>query len=96
MSVSQLAYLGIGVSDMPAWKRFATDILGMQMTETTEPSTCGWTRTITASRFIRAVRTTCSTSGCPSLVSATFSGGFLHARRAGPVVEGGDALPRPR
>jgi catechol 2,3-dioxygenase-like lactoylglutathione lyase family enzyme len=33
MSVSQLAYLGIGVSDMPAWKSFATDILGMQVTE---------------------------------------------------------------
>jgi catechol-2,3-dioxygenase len=33
MSVSQLAYLGIGVSDMPAWKSFATDILGMQATE---------------------------------------------------------------
>jgi hypothetical protein len=33
MSVSQLAYLGIGVSDMPAWKSFATDILGRQVTE---------------------------------------------------------------
>ena len=33
MSVSQLAYLGIGVSDMPAWKSFATEILGMQVTE---------------------------------------------------------------
>jgi hypothetical protein len=31
-----------------------------------------------------------------SLVSATCSGRFLRARRAGPVVGGGDALPRPR
>ena len=31
MSVSQLAYLGIGVSDMPAWKSFATDIRDKRM-----------------------------------------------------------------
>jgi 2,3-dihydroxybiphenyl 1,2-dioxygenase len=39
MSVSQLAYLGIGVSDMPAWKSFATDILGMQVTEREDDGT---------------------------------------------------------
>ena len=39
MSVSQLAYLGIGVSDMPAWKSFATDILGMQVTERADDGT---------------------------------------------------------
>lgn len=39
MSVSQLAYLGIGVSDMPAWKSFATEILGMQVTERADDGT---------------------------------------------------------
>jgi 2,3-dihydroxybiphenyl 1,2-dioxygenase len=39
MAVSQLAYLGIGVSDMGAWKRFATDILGMQITERADDGT---------------------------------------------------------
>jgi len=29
-SVTQLGYLGIGVSDVPAWERFATDVLGLQ------------------------------------------------------------------
>jgi 2,3-dihydroxybiphenyl 1,2-dioxygenase len=33
MAVSQLAYIGIGVSDMAAWERFATGILGMQIGE---------------------------------------------------------------
>jgi len=39
MSVSQLAYLGIGVSDMSAWKTFATDILGMQIVERVDDGT---------------------------------------------------------
>ena len=39
MAVSQLAYLGIGVSDMGAWKSFATDILGMQITERADDGT---------------------------------------------------------
>jgi len=39
MAVSQLAYLGIGVSDMGAWKTFATDILGMQITERADDGT---------------------------------------------------------
>jgi 2,3-dihydroxybiphenyl 1,2-dioxygenase len=30
MSVSQLAYIGIGVSDVARWKTFATDVLGLQ------------------------------------------------------------------
>lgn len=36
MAVSQLAYLGIGVSDMGAWKTFATDILGMRIIESAD------------------------------------------------------------
>ena len=39
MAVSQLAYLGIGVSDMSAWKTFATDILGMQIIERADDGT---------------------------------------------------------
>src|SRR6266566_3325585 len=39
MAVSQLAYLGIGVSDMNAWKTFATDILGMQVVERADDGT---------------------------------------------------------
>jgi catechol-2,3-dioxygenase len=39
MAVSQLAYLGIGVSDMGAWKTFATDILGMQIVERADDGT---------------------------------------------------------
>ncbi len=39
MAVSQLAYLGIGVSDMSAWGSFATDILGMQISERGEDGT---------------------------------------------------------
>jgi 2,3-dihydroxybiphenyl 1,2-dioxygenase len=39
MAVSQLAYLGIGVSDMGAWKSFATDILGMQIIERADDGT---------------------------------------------------------
>jgi 2,3-dihydroxybiphenyl 1,2-dioxygenase len=31
MAVSQLAYIGIGVSDMAAWEGFAKDILGMEI-----------------------------------------------------------------
>ncbi len=33
MIVSQLAYLGIGVSDLPRWRSFAADVLGMQIVE---------------------------------------------------------------
>ncbi len=33
MTVSQLAYIGIGVSDMVAWERFAKDMLGMEIGE---------------------------------------------------------------
>ena len=39
MAVPQLAYLGIGVSDMSAWKTFATDILGMQIIERADDGT---------------------------------------------------------
>jgi extradiol dioxygenase len=39
MAVSQLAYLGIGVTDMNAWKTFATDILGMQIIERADDGT---------------------------------------------------------
>src|ERR1700675_2011277 len=39
MAVSQLAYIGIGVSDMDAWKTFATDILGMQIIERADDGT---------------------------------------------------------
>jgi len=30
MSVTQLGYLGIGVSDLAAWEQFATQTLGLQ------------------------------------------------------------------
>ena len=30
ISITQLGYLGIGVSDVEAWERFATQILGLQ------------------------------------------------------------------
>jgi hypothetical protein len=33
MAVSQLAYIGIGVSDTAAWASFARDILGMEVGE---------------------------------------------------------------
>jgi 2,3-dihydroxybiphenyl 1,2-dioxygenase len=33
MSVSQLAYIGLGVSDMAGWRRFAADVMGMQVVE---------------------------------------------------------------
>src|SRR6186713_1276843 len=33
MAVSQLAYLGIGVSDLARWRTFASDVLGMQVVE---------------------------------------------------------------
>ena len=33
MAVSQLAYIGIGVSDMDAWRTFAANVLGMQISE---------------------------------------------------------------
>ena len=33
MSDSQVAYVGIGVSDMARWRSFAADVLGMQVTE---------------------------------------------------------------
>jgi extradiol dioxygenase len=33
MAVSQLAYVGIGVSDMARWRDFASDVLGMQVVE---------------------------------------------------------------
>jgi len=36
MAVSQLSYIGVGVSDAAAWERFATDILGLQVGEKTE------------------------------------------------------------
>ena len=39
MAVSQLAYLGIGVSGMNAWKTFATDILGVQIVERADDGT---------------------------------------------------------
>jgi len=35
-SVTQLGYLGLGVSDMAAWEEFATDVLGMQINGKTE------------------------------------------------------------
>jgi 2,3-dihydroxybiphenyl 1,2-dioxygenase len=33
MTVSQIAYVGIGVGDMAAWRRFAADVLGMQVVD---------------------------------------------------------------
>ena len=33
MAVSQVAYLGIGVSDLARWRSFASDVLGMQVVE---------------------------------------------------------------
>jgi 2,3-dihydroxybiphenyl 1,2-dioxygenase len=39
MAVSQLAYIGIGVSDMAAWESFAKDILGMEIGERSHDGT---------------------------------------------------------
>jgi len=39
MAVSQLAYVGIGVSDVTRWKAFASDILGLQVVEGEEDGT---------------------------------------------------------
>jgi 2,3-dihydroxybiphenyl 1,2-dioxygenase len=39
MAVSQLAYIGIGVSDMAAWESFARDILGMEIGERSHDGT---------------------------------------------------------
>ena len=39
MTVSQLAYIGIGVSDMAAWERFAKDMLGMEIGERSQDGT---------------------------------------------------------
>jgi extradiol dioxygenase len=39
MAVSQLAYIGIGVSDIAAWERFAKDLLGMQIGERSDDGT---------------------------------------------------------
>ncbi|HLF77938.1 MAG TPA: VOC family protein [Dehalococcoidia bacterium] len=36
MAVSQLSYIGVGVSDTAAWKQFATEVLGMQVGDETE------------------------------------------------------------
>jgi extradiol dioxygenase len=33
MSVSQMAYVGIGVSDMPRWRSFAATVLGVQVVD---------------------------------------------------------------
>ncbi len=38
-SVSQLGYLGLGVSDAKAWQDLATTILGMQVVPGDDPST---------------------------------------------------------
>jgi extradiol dioxygenase len=39
MAVSQLAYIGIGVSDIAAWERFAKDMLGMEIAERSHDGT---------------------------------------------------------
>src|SRR5688500_18462147 len=31
MGVSQLGYVGVGVSDVAAWEQFATEVLGMEV-----------------------------------------------------------------
>ncbi len=36
MAVSQLSYIGVGVSDTVAWERFACDVLGLQVGERRE------------------------------------------------------------
>jgi 2,3-dihydroxybiphenyl 1,2-dioxygenase len=33
MAVSQLGYLGIGISDLPRWEGYATTVLGLEITE---------------------------------------------------------------
>jgi 2,3-dihydroxybiphenyl 1,2-dioxygenase len=40
VAVSQLAYVGIGVSDMARWRSFAQDILGMQIVEDGDGTVC--------------------------------------------------------
>jgi 2,3-dihydroxyethylbenzene 1,2-dioxygenase len=37
--VTQLGYLGIDVSDVPGWQRFATDVLGLASNGTGEDGT---------------------------------------------------------
>lgn len=39
VSVTQLCYLGVGVSDTPAWERFATEILGLAVSERLDDGT---------------------------------------------------------
>ncbi len=39
VSVSQLGYLGIGISDEKSWQDLLTNILGMQVTPGDHPST---------------------------------------------------------
>jgi 2,3-dihydroxyethylbenzene 1,2-dioxygenase len=38
-NVTQLGYLGIGVSDINAWEKFATQTLGLQVSEREEDGT---------------------------------------------------------
>jgi catechol 2,3-dioxygenase-like lactoylglutathione lyase family enzyme len=33
MTVSQLAYVGIGVRDLARWRSFASDVLGLRVVE---------------------------------------------------------------
>jgi len=33
MGISQLGYIGIGVSDIKAWEQFATGVLGLEVSE---------------------------------------------------------------
>jgi 2,3-dihydroxyethylbenzene 1,2-dioxygenase len=40
MAVTELGYLGLGVSDLDAWKRFARDIVGLELVDEGEGDRC--------------------------------------------------------
>src|SRR5215470_7286989 len=40
VQVTELGYMGIGVKDLDAWKQFATDIMGLELTDEGERDRC--------------------------------------------------------
>ncbi len=40
IQVTELGYIGLGVKDLDAWKRFARDILAMEVVDDGEPDRC--------------------------------------------------------
>ncbi|GIT02098.1 MAG: hypothetical protein CM1200mP27_07230 [Chloroflexota bacterium] len=50
-AVTQLGYVGLGVSNIEEWEHFATDILGLESNGVDEEGnlSCGWMNTATDS-----------------------------------------------